>query len=372
MKSRLFAAILIVAAVGGLYLAVLRPRLASARALAERARESARPAVSVTVARRSDAVRELVLPATLEALLDTPIRARTDGYISAWYADIGDAVKAGQVMATIAAPELDQQLSQARANLLQARANLALAKISAARWRELGGRNAVSQQEVDERMADEAVRRADVAAAEANVDRLEELQGFEAIAAPFDGVVSARTIDIGTLVSAGTGPELFHLVQSKVLRVYVNVPQSFAPELRQGLPAEVLVAEYPDRSFPGAVARMAGALDPASRTLLTEVEIPNPRRQLLPGMFCRVRFRARPARPPILIPSDDAIVRAAGTLVAQLTSEGRVHFQAVKLGRDFGTQIEVLDGLAEGTRVIDNPSDSLVEGQQVDPVEPKG
>jgi RND family efflux transporter MFP subunit len=357
--------VLALAAAAAVTFLAIRPRLADARALAARTAGANRQIVTVTVARRSDAFRELILPASLQPLVDTAIYARTSGYIGAWYTDIGARVREGQVLAKIEAPELDQQLNQARAALDQARANLELARISANRWQELGRQNAVAQQDVDQRTADYAARRADVRAAQANVDRLEQLQEFERVTAPFDGTISARNIDTGTLINAGTGPELFHLTQSGTLRVYLDVPQSYVPDIHEGLQADVLVAEYPSKAFPGRVARFAGALDASSRTLRTEVQIPNPGGELLPGMFCRVRFRLKPASPPILIPSDDAIIRAEGTLVAEVTPAGTIHLQPVKLGRDFGTQIEVLDGLAEGTRVVENPSDALAEGQEV-------
>jgi RND family efflux transporter MFP subunit len=283
-------------------------------------------------------------------------------------------VKAGQTLAIIDSPEVDQELNQARANLEQARANLELARVTAARWKSLGLQNAVAQQDVDQKAADFAARQADVDAARANVERLEQLKGFETVVAPFDGVVSARNIDIGDLISAGTGPELFHLSQSEILRAYVDVPQSYVPDIRAGMPVEVEVAEFPKENFRGKVVRFAGALDAASRTLQIEVEIPNRDGRLFAGMFCELRLHLTPVSPPVMIPSNDAIIRTGGAFVAVVTDQGTIHIQKVKLGRDSGTQVEVLDGLPEGARVVENPSDALAEGQPVEPVPagPKG
>jgi RND family efflux transporter MFP subunit len=329
----------------------------------------ARLRVSVVRARSAAAERAVTLPGSLEAFIDTAIHARTSGYLGAWLVDIGDRVKAGQTLASIESPEIDQELNQARANLGQARANLILAKVTAQRWQGLAAQNAVAQQEVDQKTADYAARQADVVAAEANVQRLAQMQRFETVTAPFDGVITARHTDIGDLISAGSGPELFHLAQTEVLRAYVNVPQSDATAIRVGAPADVLLAEFPGRAFSGVVARYAGALDAGSRTLLVEVRVPNAQGELFAGMFCQIRFRLRSSHPTILIPSNDAIIRADGTLVARVTGEDVIHLQKVILGRDFGTTIEVLDGLAEGDRLVDNPSDALVDGEAVEPVE---
>ncbi len=368
MKSRSLVIVLTAAAAASVYFLGIRPRITAGRDLA--AHRAARTRVSVAVARSASATREFVLPGTLQAFIDSAIHARTSGYLGKWYVDIGDRVKEGQTLATIDSPEVDQELNQARANLLQAHANLALAQVSATRWKALGEKNAVSQQDVDQRSADFEARKADVAAAEANVQRLEQLQGFEKVTAPFDGVISARNVDIGNLISAGSGPELFHLAQSGILRAYVNVPQSYVPDVHQGVPVDVLVAEFPKKTFQGSVARFAGALEPASRTLLVEVQIPNPDGELMAGMFCQLRFRLRLAAPAILIPSNDAIIRADGTLVDTITDSGVIHVQKVTLGRDFGAKMEVLDGLADGQRIVDNPSDVLTEGQPVDAAQP--
>ena len=321
--------------------------------------------VTVTAAKKASRFQEITLPGTLSAIKDTSIRARTNGYIASYVADIGDKVKEGQLLATIESPEVDQDLNQALANYDQAKANLALAEISAIRWKSLGEQNAVSKQEVDQKEADYLARKADLNVAKANVKKYQDLKSYEKITAPFSGYISARNIDIGTLISAGSGPELFHITQSDLLRAYVNIPQSAVRNIAIGQKAEIHIAEYPRVSFRGTVSRTSSAIDVNSRTRLTEVLVKNDDGKLLPGMYCEVYFKLPQIEPNIIIPSNNAIIRAEGTLVATLDNENKIHLKHVTLGRDFGTEIEILDGLAEGTNIIDNPSDSLQEGQQV-------
>jgi RND family efflux transporter MFP subunit len=366
MKFRTLVIVLVLVLGAVIYIFGVRPRLQSAAELTAVAVDKLR--VQVIVARRATAVDNLLLPGALQAFVDTPIRARTSGYVARWLVDIGDRVNAGQTLAVIESPEVDRELNQTRASLEQAQANLELARVTAERWKTLGLQNAVARQDIDQKNADYEARQADVAAARANVERLEQLKGFETVVAPFDGVISARNVDIGTLINAGSGPELFHLSQSDTLRAYLDVPQRYVPDIRVGVPVDVEISEFPQARFPGKVVRFAGALDAASRTLHVEVEIPNRDGRLFAGMFCEVRLHLRTTNPPILIPSNDAIIRAAGTLVAVVTDHNTIHLQVVKLGRDFGTQIEVLDGLPENARVVENPVDTLSEGQDVEPV----
>ncbi len=328
------------------------------------------PIVSVVVAARSNLPTELLLPAALQAYQDTPIYARTTGYIAKWTADIGDRVKAGETLAVIDGPDLDQQLTQAKAQLGQAQANLELARISAERWKELGKQNAVAQQDVDTRTADYAARQADVAAAKANVDRLSQLKDYQQVTAPYDGVVTARNAQVGALINAGAGVEIYHIAETDILRVYVNVPQTYVRSIKPGLLVDVLVPEFPGKTFKGKVVRFAGALDGASRTLLVEIQLPNPTGTLYAGMFGQVRFSLLAAQPAIVLPSNAAIIRGDGTLVATVGADNRIKLVHVVLGRDFGTQIEILDGLAPGARVVANPSDSLTDGLLVDPILP--
>lgn len=349
----------------------IRPRLQARAALNERARADSSVSVNVVFAEHAANANEILLPASLQALQETPVYARTSGYLLRFLADLGDRVKAGQPLAVIEGPEVDQALNQSRAALEQARANLELARSSAERWKSLGGKNAVSQQEVDEKSAALAAREADLHAAEADVSRLTQLKQYQTIVAPFDGVISARNVEVGALVSeGGGGRELFRVSQTGTLRVYAAVPQAYMRSIHPGLAVDVLVNEFPSRVFPGRVARVAGALDAASRTLLTEVQIPNEQGELLAGMFGQVRFKLRSGEPPLIIPSNAIILRSEGTLVAVVDGTNTIHFRKVKLGRDFGLQVEIVDGLPEGTMVVANPSDTLTEGATVAPILP--
>ena len=332
MKPARILLILIPLALAVVFFAGILPRLRATAALGSRAAASARPVVNVVVARLSSARSEITLPAAIEALQDTPIYARTTGYIASWSADIGDRVKAGQVLAVIDGPDLDQELNQARATLAQAKANLELARISADRWKDLGKQNAVAQQDVDQKVADYAAGQAGVTAAQAAI-------------------------------------EIFHIAETDILRVFVSVPQSYVRSIRKGLGADVLVPEFPGRVFHGEVARFSSSLDSASRTLLTEVRLANPKGELFPGMFGEVRFAFQAPQPAILLPSNAAVIAAAGTLVATVDASDRIHLVPVTLGRDFGSQIEIVAGLEPGTRVVAKPSDSLVDGLEVTPVE---
>jgi RND family efflux transporter MFP subunit len=367
--SRSLLPIAPVALLAALSLVATHPRMMAAESR-ERAEGSA-VGLPVVVAQRSAAANEVMLPANLESLLEAPIYARTNGYLSKLLVDLGDTVKAGQPMAIIDAPEVDQELNQARAALEQATANLELAKSSATRWKDLGTQNAVAQQEVDEKQAAFAARQADVHAAEANVSRLTQLKGYQTIIAPFDGVVSARNVDVGALISAGGGGRaLFRLAQTGTLRVFVNVPQTYFRAVKPGLAVDVLVNEYPNKVFAGKVTRVAGALDSVSRTLVTEVQVPNEDGTLLAGMFGQIRLKLESAEPPLLIPSNAAIIRADGTFVATVDSSNTLHLVKVRLGRDFGTQLEILTGIAPGTKVAANPGDAMYDGMKVNPILP--
>lgn len=346
-----------------------------AGALAASAAETAaphRPAVNVIVAKRASAAIELVLPANLQALKEASVYARTTGYLSQWLVDIGDSVKAGQTLAVIDSPEVDQQLAAAQASLIQAQANAKLAEATAKRWSSLAEKNAVSSQEVEEKTASAAASDAAAKAAEAEVSRLNQLKGFDTVVAPFDGVISARGADIGTLITTDTNrPLLFRITQQGTLRVYASIPQTYFRDVKPGMDVDVLVNEFPNHPFAAKVTRAAGALDPTTRTLQVEVQIPNEKGELLPGMFGQVRFRLTPSQPPILIPSNAPLIRADGTFAAVVDAENRVHLQKVRFGRDYGTQIEIVDGLTENSLVISNPSDALVDGMAVEPIKPE-
>ena len=356
---------LLVCLLGVVYFLGFRPLLQAA----ESPPRSLPPTVNVITAQRASMANDLILPASLQPFQDAPIYARTTGYLAQYLVDIGDSVKAGQTLAIIDSPEVDRQLAQAQAALAQSRANAALAKATAARWANLAKSNAVSAQEVQEKAAAAEATAANVQAAEAEVARLTQLKSFETVTAPFDGVISARGADIGMLITTDASRlQLFRLAQPRPLRVYVNVPQAYMRAVHPGVAADVLVSEFSGRTFSGQIVRAAGALDAGSRTLQTEVQLPNDDGVLLPGMFVQVRFHFAPAEPPLLIPSNAAIIRGEGTLVATVDAQHAVHLQKVSLGRDFGTQIEVLSGLAAGALVIANPRDSLTEGLIVEPL----
>lgn len=391
----LIAAIFVVAFFAGY---VPRHRTALQLVTEAHAEEESLPEVSVAAAIRGSGMGNLVLPGNMQAVTEAPILARAEGFIQRRYVDIGDRVTAGQLLADIQAPDLDQQVVQARAAvqqtqadlerataaLEQGKANEALAKVTASRWNNLATRGVVSRQENDQyqaqylaqsanvRALDRAVAAAkgNVAASQANVARLTELQSYLQVRAPFAGVITLRNIDVGALVNTGS-TLLFRIAQTNPLRTYVNVPQVSAPEVRVGQTATLSTADLPDRKFNGVVTRTANALDPASRTLLVEIQVPNPDGKLMPGTYSQVDLNLPRKDPPLLIPSDTLVVRPAGTLVALLDAKNTVHFQAITVGRDLGDRIEVLSGLKAGQRVIVNPNDSVQEGVKVHPVSGK-
>jgi RND family efflux transporter MFP subunit len=326
--------------------------------------------VSVVHPLRSSAAQDLNLPGNVQAFVETPIYARTNGYLRKWYFDIGGKVKAGDLLASIDTPEVDQELAQADAALLQAQANLDLAKTTADRWHLLLKSDGVSQQEVDQNDAALKARRADLNAAAANVRRLKDMQSFQSVTAPFSGIITARNVDTGALISNGTSQALFRLAQIDVLRVYVSVPESSSQDIRPGIGADLTVAELPGRVFKGQVIRSAGAIDPSSKTLLTEVDVPNPKGELLPGAYAQVLFHLKTGAPPLTIPSNTLIFRTSATQVA-VVSNGVAHLKSITLGRDLGNSLEVIAGLDPSDSVIVNPPDSLADGAPVSVQQPE-
>lgn len=357
--------------------------------------EQALPRVEVIAVERSPRRSELELPGNIEAVTEAPILARADGYIRRRMVDIGDQVRAGQPVAEIEAPELDEQLRQAKANLQQAqagldqalanleqgKANMGMAKTTADRWRQLAAQGVVSRQDNDQYQSQYqaqtanvqalekaiAAQRSNIAAAEANVARLDEMQGYRVVKAPFDGVITLRNVDVGALVTTGS-TLLFRVAQTGTLRTYVNVPQTNASSIKTGQPAHLSVSNLPGRSFAGVITRTANSLDPNSRTLLVEVQVPNRDGALLPGMYAQVDLSSSRTDPPALIPSDALIVRADGTQAAVVRPDHTVHMQKIELGRDYGDRLEVLSGLQEGDMIMTNPGDLAREGAQVTPV----
>ena len=317
-------------------------------------RQATQLEVNVASAQRDRKPKELILPGTFQAFKETTIYPRSNGYVKSWKVDIGDNVQAGQLLAEIATPEVDQQLAQARAQE-------EIAKLTADRWRDLVQKNVVSKQEYDQN--EKAYE-----AAKANLQQLEKIQGFQQILAPFAGKIAARNIDVGTLVTAGSGNSgtpLFSLVQSDLLRVYVYAPQENAPSIHEGLAAKIVLQEFPGQEFDGSVTRTAGALDPQSRTMQVEVQVPNHEGKLYAGMYGQVKFRLADENAPIVVPANAFLFRTDGPQVATVSKDNRIHWQTIRVGRDFGTQLEVLDGLAENTGVVMNPTDDLAEGIQV-------
>ena len=328
--------------------------------------------VAVIRPHRANDAQNVTLPGNVQAFVETPIYARTAGYLKKWYVDIGGRVQAGQLLALIDTPEVDQQLRQAEAAEQQAQANLDLAKTTAERWQNLLKSDGVSQQEVDQNVAAYKARQADYQAAVANVDRLKDLQSFQRVTAPFSGVITARSVDIGALISNGNTQQLFKLAQVDVLRIYVNVPEPYGNDMRFGIPAELHVAEFVNRTFAGKVVRTAGAIDTASRTLLTEVDVPNPKGEIMPGAYAQVAFHLKgDEMRPLVIPSNTLIFRSAGSQVA-VVENNRAHLRKVTIGRDFGATLEVASGLNDGEAVIVNPPDSLSDGQAVTVQEESG
>jgi RND family efflux transporter MFP subunit len=334
------------------------------------------PVVVIARAVAAPAISELLLPGTIEAWQETLINARTDGYVKRWHAELGDEVKAGDLLVEIDAPEIDQALAAAQAAHAQAVANLGLARTTYERWKTLVERKTVAAQELDERRATFDARKADLLAADAEVARLTELHGFKRVVAPFAGTVTRRHVENGALIDAGSsaGGELYRVAETKRLRIRVGVPQANLRAIRRGLPATVLVAEFPGQPFEGTVVRSAGAIDPATRTLLTEVELPNPDGALLPGLYAQVRFAMPFAGETVLVPTNAIRIDAAGAHVATVDAGQTVQLQKVELGRNLGTQVEVLHGLAPDTPVILNPTDLLQDGLPViarEPAAPK-
>lgn len=325
------------------------------------------PSVSLAQPKRSAPQEEIELPGNVQAFIDAPIYARTNGYLKRWYVDIGGRVKKDQLLAEIDTPELDQQLQAARADVSTAKANYDLAQITSARYQSLLKSDSVAKQDVDNAVGSAQSKKAMVDSATDNVNRLEQLQSFEKIYAPFDGVLTARNTDIGQLIGSGSGPgakELFHVAAINTLRVYVNVPQIYAPAAVPGVQAYLTLPQYPGRRFPGRLVRNAEAIDQPSRTLLAEVDVANPNGELLPGAYAEVHFKLPSAATTVIIPVTSLIFRSEGLRVG-VVRNSHASMVPITIGRDFGTEVEVVSGLDGTEKVITNPPDSLVDGQEV-------
>jgi RND family efflux transporter MFP subunit len=335
--------------------------------LMQRTEEAAIPTVGVVFPREGAPTQEIILPGNTQAFSDAPIYARTNGYLKHWYFDIGAHVQKGQLLAEIETPEVDQQLLQARADLETAQANLNIAKITATRWQDLVSNGSVSRQETDQAVSNLSAVKAAAESSAANVRRLEQLQSFEKIYAPFDGIITARNTDIGALIDAGasTQPkELFHMAAIRTLRLYVSVPEVYSRAARPGAPATLTLDEFPGQIFRGTLVRNANSIDIASRTLLVEVDVDNPTGQLLPGAYVFVHLKLPDQTRSVTVPSNALIFRKEGLQVG-LVRNGKVELVPVKISRDYGNSVEIVSGLHPTDAVIVDPSDSLVAGMSV-------
>ena len=365
-KIRRYALIALIVAVGlGIWGEV--SRVLARSSLGRETAESAIPTVATVTAERSTLGEDLVLPGAVQAYIEAPIYARTSGYLKAWQTDIGTPVTKGQLLAEIESPEVDQQLSQARADLATARANETLSNSTNLRWQGLLSTESVSKQDAEEKSGDAAAKKAAAESAAANVARLRDLESFKRVVAPFSGVITARNTDIGALINAGqsTGTELFRIADTRRLRIYVGVPESFAAVTKPGLEAELRFAERPNGRFIAKTVRTSNALDPILRTLQVELELDNAKGEIFPGAYAEVHFKIPASAETLRLPANTVLFRAAGLQVATLDTDHRVRLKSIVQGRDFGNTIEVLSGLEPNEVVVLNPPDSITNGEQV-------
>jgi RND family efflux transporter MFP subunit len=352
---------------GSIVVRGINSRIRAAAVVKQETLDQSIPTVAVAHLRRGGMKDEIVLPGSIQAFVDAPIYARTSGYLKKWYTDIGTRVKAGQLIAEIDSPEVDQQLAQAKAELATANANMRLAELTMNRDQNLLKLEAIAKQDVDNAVGAYEADKAIVESQGANLKRLEQLVAFEKVTAPFDGVITARNTDIGMLINAGNGgttQELFRMATTDKLRVFVSVPQTHSRAAIPGLNAELTLTEFPGRRFIGKIARNAGSIDPSTRTLLTEVDIDNTSGTLLPGAYAEVHLKLPAATPALMLPVTALIFRAEGLRVA-VVRDGKAQLVTVTLGRDFGTEVEVTSGLTEHDQVILSPPDSLSAGAAV-------
>jgi RND family efflux transporter MFP subunit len=366
-KHWVAAIVVAVAVIGALTFGIL-PRVTARTTLRKENAQMALPTVAVIHPARTAQAEEVVLPANVQAFISAPIYARTNGYLKKWYADIGAHVKQGQLLAEIETPEVDQQLQQARADLNTAEANLQLAEITANRYQDLLKSNSVSQQETDNATGSLAANKATVQANQANVSRLQQLQSFEKIYAPFSGVITARKTDIGDLIDAGASggskTDLFDIAQPDKLRVYVNVPEAYSQATKPGLTADLTLSEFPGRRFQGRLVRTAEAIDPASRTLLVEIDVVNPTGVLLTGSYAEVHLKLPAGSSSYVVPVSTLLFRKEGLRLA-VVKDGKAVLTPVTPGHDFGDRMEIVGGLQGEESIIVNPPDSIISGQPV-------
>lgn len=371
LAKMLIGVFLLILIVAGIFTFLNRKR--ETDALAKETEAVAVPTVAVVKPQSEASKDQLILPGNLQAFEESPIFARTNGYLLRWNKDIGSKVHKGDLLAVIDTPEVDQELSQARAARDQVKSALGLAKISADRWANLRKTDSVSQQEADQQASNYQQAEANLAAADANVRRLEQLESFKNVYAPFSGVLTRRNVDPGALINSGAGvagKELFDIARVDPLRVFVSVPQAYAPAMKVGTKADITLQEFPQQKFAGTIARTADAIDPATRTLNTEVDVPNKDGKLLPGSFGQVHFATGSSVPRITIPVNAMLFRAEGPQVAVVDNDSKVQLRSITIGQDFGATLEILGGLEVNDQIIINPSDSLENGQKVHVAQP--
>ena len=368
MLNRLVAITVLLAIGGAIYFLAIYPRMKNNQELNAAAAAAGRRAVTVVEPTQTSSAPDLVLPGNMQANQQTSIFARVDGYIVRWYVDIGAHVEQGQVLADIDAPQIDANLRMSQAQLELAEANLKLAQTNSVRSQQLFQNHVNAQQELDTVLATEQVQQATRDNAAAALKSAQDMKAFEQIRAPFAGTITARFIDVGSLVTSGSGTTvhtLFDLAQSDPVRVLVHVPQADISSVKPGAPAGITLDEYPNETFAGKIARDAGAFDPTSRTLLLEIDVPNPDGRLFPGMYAHAKFSLPSPTTALLIPDNAILIDAKGSRIAVVDSSNRIHIKPVKLGRDFGTKTEILSGLDAQDRVVQNPADDLHEGLPV-------
>ncbi len=371
-RKALAGVAVVLAALGALAGIGILHRKADRKALAATTAQLAAPTVIVATPKAGAPVDSFVLPGNVTAYTDSPIYARTAGYLTRWYYDIGARVKKGALLAQIATPEVDQQLAQALADLNTAQATANNARIQAARYTGLVQSNAVSRPDTDTIVSQAAAAAAAVKSAEANVQRLRELQSFEKVYAPFDGVVTARDVDTGQLIDPGAGKELFHLQAIQTLRVYANLPQIYSANVKRGAKIGLGFSEYPGKLYQGTLVRTADAIDPASRTLLVEIDVDNRDGQLLPGSLAQVHFKAPPAGIVLIVPAEALIFRQDGLRVGTVVHGNVAHMVPVVIGEDDGATVQIVAGLGPDDQVIQDPPDSLIEGEKISVAHPSG
>lgn len=364
---RWFLILFVIFVILGIY--AVSQRTSEHKALAQQTEQMAIPYVSLIRATPINANSEMVLPGTLKPYVESPLYARTNGYLKKWYKDIGSHVAKGDILAEIDTPEIDQQLAQSRADLVTSQANLSLSTLTATRYQDLIKSDSVSRQDLDNANGNLAARRAMVQSADANVKRLEEMESFKRVYAPFTGIITQRNVDTGTLINAGNGgtatKEMFDLAQIDPMRVFVAVPQSYSPSIHLGLKACLSLSELAQRSFCGQVVRTANTIDPTTRTLLTEVDVPNGSGTLLPGSYAEVHFAVKVTGQHLSLPINAILFRPDGTMAAVVGSDNRINLKKITIGRDFGNALEVLDGIDTSDRVVINPPDALEQNEQV-------